>query len=512
MKCLSCQSKNPDNQEFCGQCGAKLEKVCPDCGAGNPPHYVYCGRCRNDLSDTSVKPRRSQSRKSTGRHASRNGLIIGFSGVLVVIGIGVALTSGLLPINWKWSPIYSTIIVQQPPNAPSGLNGTANSYSEITIEWIDNSNNEAGFRIFRNGSLVGSVGPNVTMFQDNGLQYGTTYSYKISAYNNTGNTESASTIQIKTLNPPIVVTLDKIGVSFDHDPLTKGKGEIYLFLAISDDAGEPTTIRIPPNEYIGLNDNEIVDVGEQVFSSDCIGDDLKILGVAFESDDPLFEGLFRLLTSELVSKIGGPAAIILTTIVSQNQSTEDNQTLMQLAESPESDDLVGAIEGTWTSSDKWGLGSYEDIRNGDLRLWFTISMPVDTTTNSPSGAVPISPAAIPPTASQGQETAVSFTVEPKEDQVFSINISNSQTLHLAWRVTEGDRVWFHITTPSGKSFGFYENGEFAGGTLEEGFCQGLTEGRTTFSPSQYGWGEGDYQVNVTSGSRSYVEVRYWIEE
>jgi class 3 adenylate cyclase/tetratricopeptide (TPR) repeat protein len=49
MKCPKCQFENPDTQNFCGQCGAKLEKICPDCGASNPPLYKFCGECGHGL-------------------------------------------------------------------------------------------------------------------------------------------------------------------------------------------------------------------------------------------------------------------------------------------------------------------------------------------------------------------------------------------------------------------------------------------------------------------------------
>jgi class 3 adenylate cyclase/tetratricopeptide (TPR) repeat protein len=31
--------------KFCGQCGARLEPMCPLCGAANPPDNLFCGRC-----------------------------------------------------------------------------------------------------------------------------------------------------------------------------------------------------------------------------------------------------------------------------------------------------------------------------------------------------------------------------------------------------------------------------------------------------------------------------------
>ncbi len=50
MKCTQCNSENLDSQKFCGQCGARLERVCPHCGARNPSEYRFCGECGADLS------------------------------------------------------------------------------------------------------------------------------------------------------------------------------------------------------------------------------------------------------------------------------------------------------------------------------------------------------------------------------------------------------------------------------------------------------------------------------
>lgn len=373
MKCLRCEAENSDSQTFCGHCGAKLEKICSNCGVNNPTHYKYCGRCSHELLVSNEKSHKTSDGKGKRRHILRNFLIV-FACILVIVIAGILFLNNGLPTYQQGVTSYSPVQVQQSPSAPSSISGQANSCSEITIGWVDNSYNEDGFKIYRNGSLIGSVGPNITAFPDTGLQYATTYTYSVAAYNGVGASRSATAIQVKTLNPPIVVTLDKIGVLFDHDPWPKGAGEIYLFLAVSDGTAEPVTIRIPANKYIILNDNETQNIGEQVFSSSCVGDELKILGIAFESDDPLVEGLIKLAGELLVSKIGGVAASILTGIFSQSQPTADNGALMQLRESP-ADDFVGAIERTWTSSEKWGLGSYEDVTSGDLRLWFTISIP-----------------------------------------------------------------------------------------------------------------------------------------
>ena len=49
MKCSKCQFENPEGMKFCGECGARLEKICPNCDFSNPPHFKFCGECGSDL-------------------------------------------------------------------------------------------------------------------------------------------------------------------------------------------------------------------------------------------------------------------------------------------------------------------------------------------------------------------------------------------------------------------------------------------------------------------------------
>jgi class 3 adenylate cyclase len=49
MKCPNCQFENPDDMNFCGKCGAKLERVCPQCNFSNPAQYAFCGKCGYNL-------------------------------------------------------------------------------------------------------------------------------------------------------------------------------------------------------------------------------------------------------------------------------------------------------------------------------------------------------------------------------------------------------------------------------------------------------------------------------
>lgn len=78
------------------------------------------------------------------------------------------------------------------PIAPTNLTGTVTSTTQVDLSWTDNSTNEQGFKIERKTgsgtySVVGSTGVNITTFSDLGLTPNTTYTYRVYAYNNAGN-------------------------------------------------------------------------------------------------------------------------------------------------------------------------------------------------------------------------------------------------------------------------------------------------------------------------------------
>ncbi len=69
-----------------------------------------------------------------------------------------------------------------PPAAPSNLTATANGTS-ITLAWQDNSGNEQGFKIERDGVEIALVSADVTGYVNSGLNPLTSYTYRVRAYN-----------------------------------------------------------------------------------------------------------------------------------------------------------------------------------------------------------------------------------------------------------------------------------------------------------------------------------------
>jgi hypothetical protein len=90
------------------------------------------------------------------------------------------------------------------PAAPSNLTATTVSTSQINLTWLDNSNNETGFKVFRSldgitWTLLVKLGPGVTSYSNTGLSSGTTYWYKVRAYNGVGDSAYTNVANATTM-------------------------------------------------------------------------------------------------------------------------------------------------------------------------------------------------------------------------------------------------------------------------------------------------------------------------
>jgi hypothetical protein len=96
------------------------------------------------------------------------------------------------PISDIWTTSGAT------PAAPSNLTATAAVADQINLGWTDNSSNESGFLVERstdnvNFTQIASLGSNVTSYSDTGLTTGTTYYYRVRAYNSAGDSGYSNT-------------------------------------------------------------------------------------------------------------------------------------------------------------------------------------------------------------------------------------------------------------------------------------------------------------------------------
>lgn len=99
-----------------------------------------------------------------------------------------------------------------PPSAPTGLNAVAVSSGQINLTWTDNTINEYGFRIERSidygllWSTVAMVGKDIQTYSDTDVVSDTTYCYRISAYNGSGQSGYDGPVNATTYPVSIVLS------------------------------------------------------------------------------------------------------------------------------------------------------------------------------------------------------------------------------------------------------------------------------------------------------------------
>ncbi|MFA5794169.1 MAG: SBBP repeat-containing protein [Candidatus Brocadiia bacterium] len=98
-----------------------------------------------------------------------------------------------------------------PPNAPSAVALRVVTDSQINVSWIDNSNDENGFRIYRRIGMSGNymeifaVAANMVFYSNTGLTPGQDYYYKVVAYNDGGASAYSNEAQaVSTVTLPSV--------------------------------------------------------------------------------------------------------------------------------------------------------------------------------------------------------------------------------------------------------------------------------------------------------------------
>lgn len=104
------------------------------------------------------------------------------------------------------------------PAAPTNLTANATSTSAIALTWADNATDETGYYVERlNGSLwsrIATLGANVTGYTNTGLSAGTSYSYRVQAYNGAGASAYSNEASATTQTAPVMymsaVTVTKV--------------------------------------------------------------------------------------------------------------------------------------------------------------------------------------------------------------------------------------------------------------------------------------------------------------
>lgn len=106
----------------------------------------------------------------------------------------------------NWRPTMTAIGTAMPtaaPISPGNLAASPVSSGQIVLNWSDNSDNEAGFRVERsldgaNWTEIANLGADTSHFSNTGLAPATEYSYRVSAYNGNGDSGFAGLVSAIT--------------------------------------------------------------------------------------------------------------------------------------------------------------------------------------------------------------------------------------------------------------------------------------------------------------------------
>jgi len=129
------------------------------------------------------------------RHRNCKELFLVMVCVLMVSLLGLTGCTPSYPAYTPSTPQEQPHVVQ-PPDSPSNLIAEPASQSKVNLQWLDNSNNEDGFKIYRDNNLITTLPANTTTYQDTGLEPATTYQYVVKACNQAGESSIFKSVMV----------------------------------------------------------------------------------------------------------------------------------------------------------------------------------------------------------------------------------------------------------------------------------------------------------------------------
>lgn len=270
--------------------------------------------------------------------------------VFVSMFIAIVVFAGCTPSYPEHTPSNSQEQndIVQAPDSPSNLTAESLSQSIVSLQWLDNSDNEDGFKIYRDYGLIITVNANAITYQDTGLELGTSYQYAIRAYNGAGESQ-AVVVTVTTGLPPLNIRLDYFGVKDNHGSY------VQLVVVVSD--GKTTKLHLIPQgkDYYRMDNYELMNMDQrQIFHTDSLAGDLTVNILAYNRNYLKQQNL------ELLDMLEGLAGNPYPEIRNAIEST------------PEYDERIGEYNFQWNCNEPLPVGQYNERGIEDLRVWLTI--------------------------------------------------------------------------------------------------------------------------------------------
>ncbi len=108
------------------------------------------------------------------------------------------------------------------PTVPANLTASAASGTQVNLSWSASSDNTGvrGYGIYRNGTLVATVDKGTLVYSDTKLTPSTSYSYRVDAFDGSGNHSALSTAQSVTTQSTATYTFPAVADAYVASDLT----------------------------------------------------------------------------------------------------------------------------------------------------------------------------------------------------------------------------------------------------------------------------------------------------
>src|SRR5690606_4876686 len=129
------------------------------------------------------------------------------------------------------------------PSVPQNLGATASGSNQVNLSWSASTDTGgsglAGYRIYRNGGAtpIATVGAGSTAYSDSGLAAGTTYTYRVAAYDNAGNQDPQTAEAAETPGPTPPADTTAPSVPQNLGATASGSNQVNLSWTASTDTG-----------------------------------------------------------------------------------------------------------------------------------------------------------------------------------------------------------------------------------------------------------------------------------